>query len=158
MTTSPERPEMLAAVQALFRDLSPTLPHRHEQLQSLRAMFHSELARALQQPLNAHIAELPQNTYEDKVSVATYVNELLRNVGLSIKDPKTGRRAILLADREDGAHPDIARFRMEVRDDNGRATRTFTTRHQLPELTLIADAPRKTAWTKRIDDRVPRQR
>lgn len=95
-----------------------------------------ELARELGESLNGRAASMPQATYEQKKTLANWVNNELRPLGLAVRCPATGRPAVLQAsvgnDRAVGA------FRFDtLAADGGREQRSWATR--LPRLELIVD-------------------
>lgn len=137
-----------------FRDSTAELPT--DFCQSLQAAadlsraFHQVLAEVLQPRLNAYVKTLPQETLADKRSIATWVNAELRKLGLTIRCPKTGNPAILVADTQDRVHGHITRFRLEARDDRGRNVRSCTS-PTVPELELMKDPPRRESLSRKSD-------
>jgi hypothetical protein len=108
-----------------------------------------EMAERLSGPLSAKVHRMPQETYEQKKSIASWVNSTLREVGLAIRCPKTGRPAILIADIRNSPE-DSSRFRLEITDEDGRKVRTWTGSNLTDlELELREDEPRKEGPTIR---------
>ena len=138
------------AWQKVFSTLLDRLPTdytaAYPQLLELRSIFHHELASCMQARLNEHLTKLELDSYQQKQGIATWVNQQLREVGLAIRDPKTGRPATLVADTRD-ANDELGRFRFDVRDDDGRTRRTFTS-NTLPLLELMEDEVRREAFAK----------
>lgn len=111
--------------------------------------FHDELARALTPRLNGVIATMPKAALADRRALASWCNSELRELGLAIKCPRTGRPAILVADSRDGEQ---GRFRLQVRDERGTVHRTWTSSAPtLPELELVRDVHRREAFASRHD-------
>lgn len=125
-------PDDYAACQKLVADLSH--------------VFRREIAEVLGPRLNDVIKAMPQETYVEKQALASWVNNELRQLGLAIRDEKTRRPAILVADVKGGVESP-SRFRFEVREDNGTKTRTFTSR-TLPTLELMEDKVRSESFAR----------
>src|SRR5437870_4506662 len=107
-------PQKVAQICALFEHLPEGLEERHARLEQIRNLFHEQVALALQGPLNQYIAQLPQDTLEEKSKVAGYVNGIHRSCGLAIRDPKSGRCALLVTDSQDAERPEVARYRFDT--------------------------------------------
>jgi len=134
-----------------IRDLPGDYAARYKELQELSHEFRTEVARQLGPAMNAHLKKMPQDSYAEKQALASWVNGQLRALGLAIKCPKTGRPANLVADIKQ-AGSDVSRFRLEIRDERGKKTRTFASR-ELPELELMEDEPRQEPllkWSERV--------
>jgi hypothetical protein len=113
--------------------------------------FRGQVAVALQSRLNKHLHALPSESYAEKQAIASWVNGQLRDLGLAIKCPKTGRPGNLVADLKE-AGGDISRFRLEIREESGKRIRTISSR-TLPELELIEDEPRQEPllkWSQQV--------
>ena len=106
----------------------------------LRTAFHRFLAEQLQSRLNAHLKTVPQESYQEKQALASQVNRELRELGLSIRCPRTGLPAILIADVREPSEGS-SRFRLEVATAEGGRRRTYTAA-TLPDLELMVDNPR----------------
>jgi hypothetical protein len=122
-----------------------------EEFKQLERDYRLALAKMLQPLLNKELSARPQETYSEKQALATWVNRRLKEIGLAIKCPKTGKPAIVLADVKHGGS-DVSRFRIEIRDDAGKKVRTFTSR-ALPELNLMEDEPRReplVKWSEKV--------
>jgi hypothetical protein len=105
------------------------------------------LAETLAPVLNAQLQSLPQETYEQKRSLASWTNHELHQLGLTIKCPRTGKPAILLADLR-SQDDDTGRFRLEVRGDGSRRVRTYCGA-ELPDLELMEEPPRRETFAGR---------
>lgn len=146
-------PAKLEAIHSLFADLPESVAERQSALQDIRQVFHEELAAAFEDSLNRFAAGLPHDSKEAKERNASHINGALRSVGLSIRDPKSGRPATLVVDTQDGEHPQVARYRLETRDEAGRVRRSLASRHGVPPLTLMPSAPWKEFWARRSRER-----
>lgn len=121
--------------------------------------FRTGLAALLEGPLNDHLQTLPQETPAEKQALASWLNAQLRQLGLAVRCPKTGRPSVLISDlKESGSH--IGRFRSENRDETGAKVRPWTST-QLPVLELMEDLPRLEPlvdWTLRSRNETRRKR
>ena len=146
-------------LQVISQESPPDFVAQSERFVSLGHTFRKTIAAILQAPLNAHLKTLPQETPKEKQAIAVWVNGQMRNLGLAIRCPKTGRPSVLISDiKESGS--EIGRFRLENRDEEGAKARTLTSK-SLPELELMEDLPRKEPllnWRRRAEQREPRQR
>jgi hypothetical protein len=135
------------ALRELFAKLPKNYPEATAAAEEIRHTFHTELAAAIQPPLNAHLKTMPRETYQEKQSLASWVNgELHNRLGLTIRCPLTGRQAILVADVRD-SESQASRFRLEVHEGR-RKERTYTSTAKLPELELMEDPPRLESLAK----------
>lgn len=138
-------------IEELLSGCSTEYAARYSRLHELSHEFRSEVARQLQPTLNSELQKMPQDSYAEKQALASWVNGQLRELGLAVKCPKTGRPANLVADIKE-AGSDVSRFRFEIRDENGKKARTLASR-ELPELELMEDEPRQEPllkWTERL--------
>lgn len=117
-------------------------------LRELTSLTKDEVAARLEPAMGRHLKDLPQDTYEERQSLASWVNGTLRELGLAIRCPKTGKPAILVADRR-GGDDESVRMRLEVRAEDGRRIRTFTS-NDLPTLRLMQDVPRPEGLARRV--------
>lgn len=104
---------------------------------ALQSSMRAALAKAVEPSLNAQLRSMPHTTYDDKREVAKWLNAELRQLGLAIQCPKTGRPAFLVADP--GGKPGIGRFQLEVTTETGKPHRSVSTA-SLPALTYIGTA------------------
>jgi hypothetical protein len=125
------------SIRATLREASPSYDALHRTLRTLAEGVREEAARALQPALNERVARIPHATYEEKKSLAKWVNTELRQLHLAIRCPKTGRPSLLQANP--GSDPMIGRFRLDYMDDQGRR-RTPISSIALPQLELIPDS------------------
>jgi hypothetical protein len=110
--------------------------------EKMRHVFHEVLASAMQPRLNASLQATPHETYQQKQAMASWVNAELHNrLGLTIRCPRTGRSAILVADIRD-AEKQASRLRLEVHYPGRKKERTYTSSGSIPELQLMEDPPR----------------
>jgi hypothetical protein len=137
-----------ASFLSLFRRLPDDFQQASAAVRALRHQFHEEMAAALAPRLNAYLKTLPHETLADKQAVATWVNNELHQLGLTIRCPKTGNAAILFADFKNPEHEDISRYRIESKDARGKKIRS--TSRELPELELMEDPPRREALSRKF--------
>lgn len=138
--------DLRSAVRSALRGRAEQGVAAIEAAQRLRRTFHAELAAALEPRLNTHLQSLPQHSCDDKRRIATWTNGALRELGLAIRCPVTGRAARLLADyRDDGSRE--SRFRLEVSGPDGRKKRSYTGT-TLPHLSLRESPPREEGLTR----------
>lgn len=117
-----------------------------DSLKELEHEYRLAVAKRLQPLLNQELQVQPKDSYAEKQSIASWVNRRLKEIGLAIKCPKTGRPANLFADIKQ-AGSEISRFRLEIRDEKGHKVRTYNSR-SLPELELVEDEPRREPLVK----------
>ncbi len=91
--------------------------------------------------LNVQLGRMPHVSYKEKQEAASWANHHLRELGLAIRCPKTGRPAILVADERGGEY-NVSRFRLQIRDEHGHAKRTWSSQ-DVPTLQLMEDDPRE---------------
>jgi hypothetical protein len=103
--------------------------------------FHEELAVAIGPRIKAELSAMPQESYEHSKAIASWCNHELHELRLCIRCPRTGRAAILLADTR-GADDDTCRYRLQVRDDQGKTLRTYSSA-RFPEFDIMEDLPRR---------------
>lgn len=102
-----------------------------DRLQEARAEFHDLLADRFAEVFNSHLAAQPHETIAEKQALCRAANADLREVGLSIRCPKTGEPAHL------HASPDSSEGRFQIclaSDSNYK--RTLTSK-PLPVLSLM---------------------
>jgi hypothetical protein len=117
-----------------------------EVLFSLHEASRHAFAVALKSPLNAAAAKMPQSTYEEKKTLAKWVNAELRHLGLALRDPKTGKPCFLIGNA--GNRPGSSRFLLDYVDDKGKRVRAHTS-VTLPELELMPDDLSKAQYGER---------
>jgi hypothetical protein len=103
---------------------------------ALRDAMRDEVARAFQCTLNDEAKKLPQETYEEKKALTKWINGELRQLGLAIKNKKSGHPCFIFATT--GNNPAVGRFVLDYRDDRGRHQHPFSSL-SLPELELTLD-------------------
>lgn len=134
------------------------LDQRVKLLQALRNIFLEELAIVLTQPLNQYLRERVTDDLAERRELASTTNAWLRSLGLAIRCPRTGSPGILVVDFKNPQHPDVTRFRIEIRDAHGRTRRHYTA-NALPDLELIPDTPRAEPLARsEIDKRLKKER
>jgi hypothetical protein len=136
-----KRPEFLAAILgaapkgAGYAELA-------QNLEGLNHDFRREMAARLEPALNAHVQAMPHDTYDEKRILVKWVNDELRRFDLAVKCPKTGSSGLLHADP--GNHPEIGRFQIEIKGDDGKRRRTVNS-PELFHLELMNAPPRREA-------------
>ncbi|HZL26968.1 MAG TPA: hypothetical protein VFC39_10590 [Acidobacteriaceae bacterium] len=109
--------------------------------------FREATAGFLEQRLNEHLKTMAQDTLAEKQTLATWVNEQLRAVGLAVKCPKTSLPGILKADFKDGANDSLSRFRVKVWDPRRGRYQSFSS-NTLWDLTLVEAPPRRESLSR----------
>lgn len=109
-----------------------------DDLLAIREIFQRELARAVEPRLNSQIEQMPRSTVDECRLTAARCNEWLRRLGLAIRDPRTGRAGVLLADAKAGHSPD-PRFRIQTRSQGQESRTNVSAEH--PRLELIPAEP-----------------
>ncbi len=144
-----KRPELLAALlatvpkDAVYVELT-------QDLEGLNHDFRREIAARLEPAMNAHVSAMPHDTYDEKKSLAKWVNEELRKYGLAVKCPKTGNPGLLVA--SPGDNPETGRFQIDILTPDGKRKRTFSS-VSLPTLELTEASARRSpevTWSDRI--------
>jgi hypothetical protein len=99
--------------------------------------FQNALADFLEDSFFEYLSRKPHTSLAEKRSLATHANEVLRELGLSIQCPKTGRNGILVADFNHSIDRDnSSRFRIESKDELGKQYRA-SGHASLPRLHLV---------------------
>lgn len=115
----PNRPDPGRRVLELLAATEPTeYPAFFDHLLALAVAVREELAARLSSRLAAQVRAMPHETYAEKQELAKWVNGQLRQLGLAVRCPKTGRPAILLADH--GPDPEKGRFQVQTVHDRKR--------------------------------------
>jgi hypothetical protein len=127
-------------IRELIRQLHPKDSQPYE-VMSKRAKFliravQEEIAKLVQEPLNAAIEKMPHATYEEKKNLSMWINRELRSLGLSIRCSLSGQPCMIYANT--GRNPLTGRFRYYYTDNNGRPHTTVAS-VSLPTLELIPD-------------------
>lgn len=151
--------QLIKLLQAIALQSPPAFVDQMATIAGLAHQFRQTAATLLEGPLNAHLAQMPQTTAREKQDLARWVNAQLRELGLALRCPKTGRPSVLISDVKEGGS-DIGRFRFENRDENGAKVRTVTLQ-ELPELQLMEDLPRVeplVEWSQSIRKKQTRKR
>ncbi len=124
------------AIAPKVEELPKDYASRREALTALNDATRVAIAKALEAPLNAHAATLPQDTYEDKKTLAKWINAELRQFGLALKCDRTDRPCILVGNP--GNRPDVGRFMLQYMDERGKLHHPLTS-VTLPKLELMTD-------------------
>ncbi len=130
--------ESVEALRVAMRAMlaTPTGEYRDVRRSAERAtlVLREEIATAVQETINAHMSRLASATYSNKKVMAADVTEELRNLGLAIRCPRTGRACSLQA--HPGRDHDVGRFRLEYADESGQRHHPMTS-VELPALTVM---------------------
>ena len=127
--------EQQRAIESLFSNLPESFAERHAAMQSFRRAFYAELAKALEPALNAHAKAQPLETYEERSALASWINQTLRQMGLTLICPRTNRPAILISDMTGGSRQKM-HFRFQTTEPSGKRVRWGMSR-ELPDLELM---------------------
>lgn len=124
------------AIDSATRSLPLDFAARRAALIELHDAVREAVVRALEPVLNEHVASLPHSTYEEKKTLAKWVNAELRRVGLAIKCPKTGHPCLIVATT--GNRPTVGRFVLDYTDEQGKRRHPISW-SVLPQLELTLD-------------------
>lgn len=137
MNTSDEysipRRQLDELVHSGLADRPAEYPSRRQYLLALREAVGQVTAAMIREPLNKHIAALPQKTYAEKKAVAAWLNAELRSLGLAIRCPKTRMPTYLLA--HVGRDPEVGRYRLNFWD--GAVRQSPVSFNELPPLDFV---------------------
>lgn len=136
MTTKDEREvERRAAIRSLFRDLTTDdFDAYHAEIKAITTLFLEEMAHQFEPIFNAELERRPHEELSEMKTLTSWANHVLRDLHLAVRCPKTGQAATLIADHAN-LENDRGRFRIEIRDERGRAVKTLTSL-QLPVFKL----------------------
>ncbi len=136
--------------QAIVESLFDGLPESHEErvvvLQSIRKTFYAALAKYFEKTLNMHVQSQPQATADERHALASWINQTVRQLGLSLVCPRTHQPAILVSDVGSGSRQ-VPRFRFQTTSVSGKKIRSCTTT-ELPELELMQAPSRIESFAK----------
>jgi hypothetical protein len=104
-------------------------------MRELREATQKFISRRLEEPINQEIARLPSQTYEQKKSLAKWVNGELRDFGLAVSCPKTGHAAILRGVQ--GRYLGVGRFNIQLLGGQDTGRQTTLVSKELPSLALV---------------------
>ncbi len=124
------------AVRAIADALPDAYAKKRDGIVATGDAVREELARALEPILNAEAAKLPQATYDEKKTLAKWINAELRRVGLAIRCPKTGNPCLIVATT--GHSPLVGRFVLDYTDSEGKRQHPVSS-VTLPTLQLMPD-------------------
>jgi hypothetical protein len=140
-------PERQAALESLLRQLPENYSDRYAALQKIRHAFHLQMATVFEAALNAHLAEKPQETRQERQELTGWINQQLRDIGLCVQCPKTKEPAFLVVDWQYADDPESTRFRFAIRSETGKSCHTAA-RRKLPHLHLVEHPPRIESFAK----------
>jgi len=124
-----------AATEALLKALPDEYQPLTGKLADVDHIFRMALARRLEDAFNHQVGGMPAATYDDKRTLARWVNAELRRFGLALVCPKSKRPSVLLADP--GGTPGVGRFQFQSESPEGRKVRAYSSA-TLPRLELTA--------------------
>ena len=113
-------------INQLFSNLPTDFEARKSAIFRIQDEIHQAMATAIESSFNEYLSHEPRNSVEERKDFAAMINATLRKMSLAIKCPRSGRAATLIVDTQDADHPDISRFRLQVKDPNGKWRRTTT--------------------------------
>jgi len=113
-----------------------TLAHQAE------SAFLTQLAIQITPAMNHYLRDQPHNTYEEKKTLAKWLNAELGALALSVQCPRSGRAGCLVGDI--GKDPVHGRFQINVATEDGKRRRTISGKTLLErlELEFVPDFPR----------------
>lgn len=120
----------------------------------MRHTFHRQLSAEIESRLNRYLKSQPQESLEEKRELASWVNAQLRHLGLTIRCPKTGNPATLIADFKNSQESHISRFRIQGKDEYGKRVRSSLS-DNVPDLELMEDIPRRESLARGYQPRKP---
>lgn len=104
-------------------EISQSLPDNYEDrkaaIDSSFATFRLWAAQNIEQSLTEKSQSLPQDTYEDRKKLATWINGEARSLGLTIVCPKTGLPCLVHATPA-GGKINVGSFKFETADGHGK--------------------------------------
>jgi hypothetical protein len=124
-----------AATEALLMSLPDKYQPLAGKFADVDRSFRMSLSRRLEDALNQQVATMPAATYDDKRTLARWVNAELRRFGLALVCPKSRRPSVLLADP--GGTAGVGRFQFQSEAPDGRKVRAHSSA-TLPRLELTA--------------------
>lgn len=133
-------------IAAGLADLPGDFAERRDALRELHLATRTAVAVAFEAVLNDEARARPQQAYDDKKALATWVNAELRELGLAIRCPRTDRPCRLMGNP--GGKPGEGRFVLEFLDDAGRRQQPLTS-VTLPHLALMPDDLRRASYADR---------
>lgn len=136
------------AIECELEGLPAEFDPRRAALRAMHEACRSVIARAYEPALNEKARALPQATYEEKKALAKWVSGELRELGLTLREPKTGMGAILRA--HGGGTPGAGRFHLETTDASGVRHRPLTS-SALPRLELMVDDLSRASYLDRSE-------
>jgi len=136
-------------IDQLFSNLPADFNDKLEAVNQIRSAIQLQLAKKFETSFNEYIGRQPQSTPSERRDLAPDLNAFLRSLGLAIKCPMTGLPAILIVDNAEANQQDKTRFRLEVKDRDGKRKRTKTYVSCLPSFELIPALPRIESFARR---------
>ena len=146
-------PSLEEQIKGLFLEVPEGYEARQAELAKINHLYRQLLAEQLAPVLNAKIQAMPHDTYEEKKTLAKWVNAEVERFGLAVKCPKTGLPATFRG--HTGNWAEIGRFGFEVYIDGKRKVSAYS--DKLPELQLIDVTPSQKPETPTVESEIPWQ-
>jgi hypothetical protein len=134
------------SLQTALAAAGPDPARQLERLQQVRLAFQQELAAVAEPAFNAVLRSRDEDDLEVRRELASWANELLRSLNLAVRCGRTGRPATIVIDSR-GPEDASGRFRLELRDADGRVIRTLASKAR-PEFSLMPDPPRTESMAR----------
>jgi hypothetical protein len=105
-----------------------------QQAQDARRDVLNKIVAEMTRPLSMYVETQPCDTFDEKRSLASWVNAETQRLGLRLQCPNTGLPATLSAELS----PTGSRFSLHIRTDDQRNVKSFSSK-RLPRITLMID-------------------
>jgi hypothetical protein len=129
-----------------LNQLMHTLPEEPSQrlieAQRLRLLFHERLALAVQPAVNGIASQHKSGCPENERNFAAELNDKMRMLGLTFREPRSLRPARLVVDTRGSEQGGDTRFRYCIRTDKGYWTNTNSSQ-DIPVLEVVPASPRE---------------
>jgi hypothetical protein len=132
---------MDSAVASLFRGLPTGGNERATALAAIRTSFYAELGRQFRPVLNEFAKAQCPTKEQERSELATTLNRMAKNLGLSVVCPRSGLPATIVADTKRAGDSVTMRYRFYTVDTSGHRSATYTC-SELPELD-VCQAPHR---------------
>jgi hypothetical protein len=140
----------------LLRQLMQQLPDEPSELihkaRQLRQKFHDELARSVQPAVNALSNDHAPGCLEDDRDFVAKLNDQMRSLGLTFREPRTLKPARLVVDTSGPENGERTRFRYCVRSPSGNWT-NINSSYNVPVLDVIAAPAREENLSRSVRSR-----
>lgn len=134
---APLSPEKEKALQVLFESLPEDFDGRYAALQKIREAIHRALGNYLEKALNERAKSLPDRAIRDRQKIQSWVDQVTRDMGLTVACPETGKPGLLIAHTRGPKQLQFNHYAILVADEKrGGYLRTPSTL-ELPHLKLV---------------------